>query len=138
VTSIAVAIALGSAAVPLAAAPAPDAADAAQRSARIMQAIGDAACDSDVQCRVIGIGARACGGPQAYVAWSTARTDGAALQRLVDEDARAARKELDKAGINSTCVMPPVPDVQCRPSGERDAGGHCVLLERARGRATPR
>jgi hypothetical protein len=120
------------------AATAQDLPDAAYRHARIMQAIGDAACDSDSQCRVIGIGARACGGPQAYAAWSTAATDEADLRRLVDEDARATRKALEKAGISSTCVMLPVPEVQCRPSGERDAGGHCVLLERPRGRATPR
>ena len=48
-------------------------------STSVLSLIGDAACASDAECRTIGVGARACGGPQSYRAWSTRRTDAAAL-----------------------------------------------------------
>ncbi|HEV8501582.1 MAG TPA: hypothetical protein VGR63_08385 [Casimicrobiaceae bacterium] len=131
-------VALAGALVVHAAAPESRGQSAEQRGAAIMQSIGTAACDDDAQCRVIGIGARSCGGPQQYVAWSIAHTDEAALRRAVDDDARASARELEKAGINSTCVVLPVPGVHClRPEGQ-DAGGRCALLEHRSGRAPVR
>jgi hypothetical protein len=134
---LAAAGAFAGAALAQAAAPNADVPAAAQRSARIMQAIGDAACDSDAQCRVIGIGARACGGPQRYVAWSTGATDEAALRDLVEADAVESRKEQEKARLSSTCVIPPIPDAHCRRDAQ-GASARCVLLERGNARATPR
>ena len=51
------------------------ASDTADSAAAIRALIGDAACDSNAQCHAVGIGARACGGPSAYLAWSSLRTD---------------------------------------------------------------
>ena len=53
--------------------------------AQIRALIGTAACTDTSQCRTVGIGARPCGGPQAYLAWSTAHTDGAALAALSEK-----------------------------------------------------
>ncbi|MBC8055009.1 MAG: hypothetical protein H7Y61_00350, partial [Rhizobiales bacterium] len=51
--------------------------------ARVRALIGAAGCESDAQCRSIGIGTKACGGPEFYLAWSIAGTDEAALLREV-------------------------------------------------------
>ena len=82
--------------------------------AQIRALIGTAACTDASQCRTIGIGARPCGGPQAYLAWSTAHTDGAALAALAEkfklerEAANAASGEL------STCQFFPDPGASCK------------------------
>ncbi|MDQ2820609.1 MAG: hypothetical protein M3Y65_09465 [Pseudomonadota bacterium] len=81
---------------------------------QIRALIGTAACTDSSQCRTVGIGARPCGGPKAYLAWSTAHTDGAALAtlaeklRLEGEAANAASGEL------STCQFFPDPGASCR------------------------
>ena len=108
----------------------PAGATAPKRSDEIAQMIGAAACADDSECRVIGIGARACGGPDSFAAWSVSKTDAVALQRLVERDADARRKELEARGIMSTCVMLPVPGVRCvRPEGAGGPGGRCTLYE---------
>ena len=110
-----------------------------QRTEQIARMIGSAACDADSQCRVIGIGARACGGPQSYAAWSAAHTDPAALQHLVEFDARAQRKELEAKGVEAPCVVLPVPGVRCqRTDGPNSGGGHCVLVQSRIGSSTLR
>ncbi len=70
-----------------AAADAPAGAEAPMEKIRAL--IGDAACDSDAQCRTIAIGAKACGGPEAYLAWSTKRTDATALREAAAGDGTA-------------------------------------------------
>lgn len=110
-----------------------------QRSEQITWMISSATCEDDAQCRVIGIGARACGGPQFYAAWSVAHTDPAALQQLVDLDAQAQRKELETKNIESPCVVLPVPGVRCDRHGEAGGGrGHCMLQDGRTGNATLR
>jgi hypothetical protein len=75
--------------------------------------IGDAACSSDAQCRTIGVGAKACGGPQAYRAWSTARTDESALRAAVEQQASVRRDEMAQGGMVSTCSVVPDPGASC-------------------------
>ena len=87
---------------------------AARPEAAVEALIGDAACASDAQCRTVGIGAKACGGPQRYLAWSTRSTDAAALERAADRSARAAETAAAAAGILSTCRI------------ITDPGAHCV------------
>lgn len=76
--------------------------------------IGDAACDSDAQCRVIGIGARACGGPSSYRVWSSKRTSEQQLTELVQRQAQAERDELSASGRVSDCRMLMAPQAFCR------------------------
>jgi hypothetical protein len=85
-------------------------------TANVEALIGDAACDSDAQCRTIGVGAKACGGPQAYLAWSSKRTDGAALQQAAERQARAARAAAEASGIMSNCMVTKDPGAFCAAS----------------------
>lgn len=100
------------AAVDSAAASASAAADAL---ARVSSLIGDAACDSQSQCRTVGIGARPCGGPESWLAWSTKVTDPRALQEAVQAQVQAAKEANQRSGLASDCRMRPEPTAVCRP-----------------------
>jgi hypothetical protein len=88
--------------------------------ARIEAERGAAACDTDAQCHTIGIGSKACGGPERYLAWSSRNGDGTRLRALVAEHAAARRADDAKAGMMSTCSVVPDPGAAC-------SAGHCVL-----------
>jgi len=81
--------------------------------AQLAALIGDAACTSDQQCRTLGWGAKACGGPERWVAWSTARTDGAALERLAKRHADAQRVAQERSGMMSNCMYVADPGARC-------------------------
>ena len=81
--------------------------------ASVQALIGDAACSADAQCATIGVGAKACGGPEAYVAWSTTRTDPQALRTAVQRQADAVRSEQAAKGMVSTCSMARDPGAFC-------------------------
>lgn len=96
--------------------------------ASIQSLIGDAACSSDAQCKTIGVGAKACGGPQSYLAFSTARTDESALRALAEASAEADRKRAEAKGMVSTCSVVPDPGAFCdlnRPTA--GSAGSCRL-----------
>lgn len=84
--------------------------------------IGKAECSSDNQCQVLPVGARACGGPASYLAWSSANTDGARLQALAER--HKAEQEADNmaTGRISTCIAIAPPAVACR-------AGACQLTD---------
>jgi hypothetical protein len=88
--------------------------------ARIEAERADAACDTDAQCHTIGIGSKACGGPERYLAWSSRNGDGTRLRALVAEHAAARRADDAKAGMMSTCSVVPDPGATC-------SAGHCML-----------
>jgi hypothetical protein len=77
--------------------------------------IGDAECDNQSQCHVLGIGAKACGGPNGYLAWSDKKTDPSALRTAVEAQAQAQRDENKTSGLLSDCMVPPLPPAVCRP-----------------------
>ena len=86
------------------------------------QLIDDAACSDDSQCRTIGWGAKACGGPQHWVAFSTARTDAAALEQLAQQEAARERAQQQRRGIVSNCQYVADPGAQC-------LANRCVLRQ---------
>jgi hypothetical protein len=88
--------------------------------ARIDAERGTAACDADDQCHTIGVGHKACGGPERYLAWSSRNNDGTRLRALVAEHAAARGAEDSKKGMMSTCSVVPDPGATC-------AAGQCVL-----------
>jgi len=96
--------------------PAWAAADSAALQAQALALIGDAACVDSDQCRTIEWGAKACGGPQAYVAWSTLRTDEAALKKAVAKFAASRRKEIERLGLASDCSLVADPGAACAPN----------------------
>ena len=86
-----------------------------QRLARELRAlIGEARCTSDSQCRSLPVGAKACGGPAGYWAWSTQGTDAAAVAELARRQADAERREVEASGLRSNCQVTPDPGVSCQ------------------------
>lgn len=82
---------------------------------QITATIGQAPCTTDAQCRTIGIGAKPCGGPAAWRAWSTQNNPKSeALQSLVDQQAALQRQRQAQAGMVSTCRYLPDPGAVCQ------------------------
>lgn len=95
--------------------------------AKILAAVGDAACDGPQQCRSIAIGAKPCGGPDGYLAWSTKRTDERKLRALLEQHAAARKQENLRNEMMSTCEIETNPGATCRAArctlGPRGQGG---------------
>jgi hypothetical protein len=87
-------------------------AEAALR-ARLDAEIGDARCTEDAQCRTLAVGAKACGGPQGWVAWSTAVSRAEPLQALAAELAQRQKVRNEVAGAVSDCSVVPDPGARC-------------------------
>lgn len=105
---------------PAASASAPD----SQRLADDLRAlVGAAACNADADCRAVAVGAKACGGPTGYLAWSTTQTDAQQLADLVRRQAEAARRENAARRQMSTCSFEANPGATC-------VQGHCQLTAR--------
>jgi hypothetical protein len=111
----------------------PPTADAASSAAPIRALIGDAACESDAQCHTIGIGAKACGGPDAYLAWSSLRTDAQRIKDAAAKQIEARRKELMARGAVSTCSVLPDPGAYCAAAAASGAARVCTLRARGAG-----
>jgi len=98
--------------------------DGPEATARLWQQIqsanADTSCDGDSQCHSLGVGSKACGGPERYLAWSSKRSDGAALQALVRQHSAARRADDARAAMMSTCSVVSDPGAVCR-------AGRCVL-----------
>lgn len=90
---------------------------------KIQAANSDLACDNSSQCHSLGVGAKACGGPENYLAWSSKNGDGAQLKALVRQHAAARRADDQRLGMMSTCSIVSDPGATCR-------AGQCVLNER--------
>jgi hypothetical protein len=89
--------------------------------ARIRALAGTPACTSNDQCHSLPLGARPCGGPESYLAWSSARTPQAEIEALGEhykEERRAANKA---SGAMSTCQFLMDPGAVCR-AGTCQAG----------------
>lgn len=85
-----------------------------QRLAReLRSAIGPARCTADSQCRTVAVGAKACGGPAAYWAWSTEGTDAQRVATLAAAHTAAQQREIAGRGLMSNCALVPEPAVAC-------------------------
>lgn len=82
--------------------------------------IGPASCSADTQCRTVAVGAKACGGPAGYWAWSTESTDAQALNALAERQAAAQRREVASSGLRSNCMLTTDPGAAC-------VAGRCQL-----------
>jgi hypothetical protein len=103
---------------------------AALRS-QIQALVGEAPCSSDADCRSSPIGAKACGGPEAYIAWSARTTDEAALGTALAGYTAAQRTAITREGRVSNCEFVTDPGAVCVASGQ--AGGRCQLRKQPRG-----
>jgi hypothetical protein len=109
--------------------------ESAALEAEVRRLVGSATCTADEQCRTLAFGAKACGGPQAYIAWSTLVTDAAALQAVADKHAARRRDELRKSGMVSDCALVVDPGATCAPIAAASAPAmrSCRLLGGASG-----
>jgi len=82
--------------------------------AQIRALIGDASCTDSSQCHTLAVGARACGGPQAYLPWSSANTDGAALAVLGEKFKKEREAAIAASDEMSTCQFLPDPGATCK------------------------
>lgn len=89
---------------------------------QIRALIGAADCSSDSQCQILPVGARACGGPASYLAWSSAKTDAGQLQALAERHKAEQQADNMAAGRISTCIAIAPPAVACR-------AGACQLTD---------
>ena len=89
---------------------------------QIRSLIGGAECSSDNQCRILPVGARPCGGPVSYLAWSTAKTDESRLQALAERHKTEQQASNTASGRMSTCIAIAPPAVACR-------AGACQLTD---------
>ena len=83
--------------------------------------IGEAACKTNEDCRTIAIGAKACGGPDAYLAWSARQTDAKALAAAAKRYAELRRSQHEQAGRMSNCAFVSDPGAQCETASRGDA-----------------
>lgn len=80
---------------------------------QLREEVGDAACTANEQCKTIAIGHKACGGPETYMVWSTAVSDGAKLRSLADAYQQARKSEAEQAGRVSDCSLVTDPGARC-------------------------
>ena len=106
----------------------PSAAQGAARPApndtlvRIRALAASPSCSEDSQCHSLALGARPCGGPEGYLAWSSVRTPPEEI-RALGQLYQAERKAANEAsGVVSDCRYLPDPGAVCR-------AGACQLGE---------
>lgn len=91
-------------------APAADAGTLAQIRAKI----GTATCTDSSQCRTLPLGARACGGPEAYLPYSTANNAETALKALGERYKQERQAQNEKSGMVSDCRFMMDPGAVCQ------------------------
>jgi hypothetical protein len=124
--------ACGSSPSAMPAAPAPSAPIAGKTEAlwkKVQTANADTSCDTQSQCHTIGIGSKACGGPERYMAWSSKNSDGTALKGLIEQHAAARRADDEREHMMSTCSLISDPGATCR-------AGQCVINPTSPGNTT--
>lgn len=109
----------------------------------IVSLIGNARCTADAECRTVAVGSRACGGPDAYLAWSVRVTDESRLREAVDRHNASQALASPPGGRLSTCVWLADPGAQCVKKGvaaassATDRPGQCRLIHRSGSRSAP-
>jgi len=101
-----------------AASPSPSA-KATELRAQIVREIGEPRCTEQAQCRTLGVGSRACGGPEEYLAYSTLTAQPERLQRLADAHRAARQAEHQGSGRLGTCIALMDPGARCIPATQR-------------------
>ena len=94
-----------------------DAEAAARLRQEIAAVISEASwCRNIVNCRVIGLGARPCGGPEEYVAFSIWNNTGDELRNLVTEYNLLKEELMLDSDEVGTCEVLPKPNTNCLQS----------------------
>jgi hypothetical protein len=96
---------------------APTPAPAAQQAGTLGQIramAGAAACSDSSQCRTLPLGARACGGPEAYLPYSTAKTSEPELRALGERYKQQRQARNAASGMMSDCRFIVDPGAVCQ------------------------
>ena len=98
-----------------AAATAPAAADSTAAARKALEAAlqANAACDAPAQCRTVGLGHKACGGPESYAAYSLKGGNEEKIKMLAQQYAEARKRDDEAAGRMSTCMATRDPGATC-------------------------
>jgi hypothetical protein len=112
--------------------------DGAALAAAVRDLVGTAACTDDAQCRTLPYGAKACGGPQSWLAWSTLVSDEAALRKAAERFASWRREDLRASGTVSDCLLVADPGAYCAPASSTATGPTraCTLRSPKQGRGS--
>ncbi|MCV2360726.1 hypothetical protein LNV08_17275 [Paucibacter sp. TC2R-5] len=99
---------------------------------QIQTEIGEASCDGPQQCHSSAVGAKPCGGPDSYLAWSSKSTDATKLQSLLEQHRATRLAENLHSSTSSNCAIVTDPGAHCiaKPKGP---GLMCVLHDRQNG-----
>lgn len=89
--------------------------------------IGEPRCETDQHCRTVAVGAKACGGPTAYLAWSTLVSKEARIQQLAKAQVQAQEREVRATGMASNCAMLMDPGARCLPPSTGTGPKRCEL-----------
>jgi hypothetical protein len=81
--------------------------------------IGDAACDTSAQCHTIAVGYKACGGPEAYLPWSSKASSEKKIRNLAEAHGTQRKNEVVASGMLSNCMAEMDPGATC-------SAGRCV------------
>jgi hypothetical protein len=82
----------------------------------------DRSCNTDAQCRTVPLGAKPCGGPEAYLPYSTSRNQEASVRDLAGRYSKERAAEHQRRGMAGDCMMVPDPGAVCR-AGTCELGG---------------
>jgi len=94
--------------------PAACATEPADPLAPVTALIGDAACDHSSQCRTVAIGAKACGGPTGYRAYSDKSVSTASVDALAQQERDLAAAAARASHQVSPCFMLADPGARCQ------------------------
>jgi hypothetical protein len=88
--------------------------DSAVSVSQIRTLIGQASCTDNAQCQTLGVGVKACGGPEVYLAWSLTHTDASALNALNQRYRQLRQEQISKSGEISNCMTIKDPGAYCK------------------------
>lgn len=95
-----------------------------------LRAIGGAAqCTSDLQCKTMPVGAKSCGGPESYLAYSTASISVEKARTLAERYRKEREAENQASGLVSDCRFMMDPGAQCRAGSCQLGGKNGALAE---------
>lgn len=114
--------AAGIAAVPARGHAQSDVETAAVLRSEISAMIGDARCNNLVNCRILALGSRPCGGAEEYLAYSVWSTNGEDLRTKAMEFGFLREEMLAREGVSGSCELLAEPRAAC-------VNGRCVAIQ---------
>ncbi|WP_143084587.1 hypothetical protein [Massilia yuzhufengensis] len=103
-------------------------ASSADSLARLRAMVADTTCTLPEHCQTVPVGAVACGGPQAYLPFSTLRVNAGEVLAQGERHKAARQAEIKAGGLMSSCRYLPDPGAVCT-SGACQLGGSSAAAQ---------